>query len=1192
MQLASIWAVGVYGVAIGALVTACGSSDGKRTVRACPDDCPAAQCQEETGLCVSAPDEPSDTMGGQPNEPAEPTAGQPNEPTVEDTTAPTVVVTSPEPGAVLGSTVVFQFEADEPSSFACTLDDQPVDDCEPGITLSDLESGEHTFSVIATDEAGNDSEPAEVTFLVNLPPSIHDLEAIETPEDTSTGEIPFTIGDPDTDLTRLVVTASLDTELPISAAGVFLGGDGAERTLRLSPALNAFGAAVLTIEVSDGFASVTKAVPVTVTPVNDPPVIEDVPDKRVAEHEVLGPVSFRVSDLETAADDLLVTATSNNQAKVPNANIVLAGSGEQRTFTITPVAQQSGPVTISLQVSDGELSATDTFVLTLGSTDDEPTISAIANQTTPEDTAKTVAFTVGDPDTSVATLTPSASFDAGGIVKSISFGGSGANRTFTVTPKANQTGTAPITITISDASGGVSRTFTLTVTPVNDAPTVTPPSNRTINEDTTTGALPFSVADVDSVNVSVSATSSNTALIPNANIVVSPVAGAPGSRNVAVTPVANANGGPVTITLTASDGTLTGSAAFTVTVGPVNDPPTISNIVNRTVEPDTSTGSVAFTIGDIDGDVPLTVTASSSDQRVVPNGSISLGGTGNNRTIAVLPGVNQGGAATITVTVNDGHGGSASDTFVLSAKVKLTGAKVGSGSVVASGTGCPGGTNTCAALPGAGTVTFVATPDPGAVFVNWTGACAGSGNGVVSPIPAAGVTCTANFRNLWARLFHSPSDVAQQVATAPYGVVETPNRLHYLGGVPGRAGDTVAVWNADLLTGAVNANSAFAVTQDGSVLTPVSLLQDGVNGTVALVRANVRNGSGLLWFSDSNALVRATSYEIDGSTVQLVPSGMVRSKDGGLALLEQYHDTSPVAVFPYFGQLTRVDVSGNVIGATLYREALADCAVRPTFRNVTPGALGVDAAGNYLAAASVQSLAVDPSSQYKLNLTLFGADGVPLWGLHVEPTPSDRLILPLAITANGNDFLVTGVISDLKQSYDAFGLSISNTGSINWWSSFGVDGTLEAAFHGAPRGAGYAIAGYAAIAGNGYDLFAAEISANGASVKGVSYGGAGDEAGLWLTNAANGGFNLFGQSITSFGNTLTSTWALRLDSNLRINLQTGSVIGYEPAVESETIAVTKTCVGANTYQQYVPTFHTLNAAATALTIGGAFQANP
>jgi hypothetical protein len=1192
MKVGSIWALGVYGVALGSLLAACGSGDGKRSVRACPEECPAARCDEDTGSCASAPDEPSDTMGGQPNEPAQPTAGQPTQPMAGDTTAPTVVVTSPQQGEVLGTSVAFQFEADEPSTFSCALNDEPIGDCEPGIELSDLESGENVFSVIATDEAGNASEPAEVTFLVNRGPELGQLDAIETPEDTSTGEIAFSVGDPDTDLTGLVVTASLDSELPISSGGVFLGGDGAERTLRLSPELNAFGSAVLTIEVSDGFTSVTREVEVTVTPVNDPPLIEDVADKRVAEHVVLGPIGFRVSDLETAADELSVTATSNNQLKVPNANIVLGGSGEERTFTITPVAQQSGLVTITLRVSDGELEATDTFVVTLGSTDDEPSISAIANQTTPEDTAKTVAFKVADPDTNVASLTPSASFEASGIVKSIIFGGSGANRTFTVTPKANQTGTAPITITVSDASGGVSRSFTLTVSPVNDAPTVTAPTNRTINEDTTTGALPFTVADVDSTNVTLSAASSNTALIPNANILVSPVAGAPGSRNVTVTPVANGNGGQVTITLTANDGALTGTGTFTVAVSPVNDPPTISNIANRTVEPDTSTGTVGFTVGDPDGDTPLNVAASSSDQRVVPNGSISLGGSGSSRNIAVAPGVNQGGSATITVTVNDGHGGTTSDTFVLSAKVELTGAKVGSGSVVASGTGCPGGTNSCAALPGTGTVTFVATPDPGAVFVNWTGACSGSGNGVVTPIPTAGVTCTANFRNLWARLFHSPTDVAQQQATTPYGVVETPNRLHFLGALPLRGGDTAAVWNAALPSGAINANSGFVFTQDGSSLGPVSLLQDGANGTVALVKATVRNGTGLLWLSDTNALARATSYELDASTVQLVPSGIVRSKDGGLAFLEQYHDTNPNGTFPYFGQLTRVDALGNVIGATLFREALNNCGLRPTFRNFTPYALGVDAAGNYLAAGAVQSLTADPLSQFKLNLTLFGADGVPVWGVHVEPTPVARVILPLAITANGNDFLVTGVITDLKESYDAFGLSISNSGAINWWSSFGSDGTIDVAYHGVARGSGYALAGYGAIAGNGFDLFAAELSGDGTSVKGMSYGGAGDEAGLWLTNAANGGFNLFGQSINSFGNTLTSTWALRLDGNLRVNLQTGSVTGYEPNVKVETISVTNTCVGANTYAQYAPTLHTLNATATSITLGGAYQATP
>ena len=47
----------------------------------------------------------------------------------------------------------------------------------------------------------------------------------------------------------------------------------------------------------------------------------------------------------------------------------------------------------------------------------------------------------------------------------IVFGGSGANRTLTVTPAANQTGSSTITVTVSDGSLTASSTFTLTVTP-------------------------------------------------------------------------------------------------------------------------------------------------------------------------------------------------------------------------------------------------------------------------------------------------------------------------------------------------------------------------------------------------------------------------------------------------------------------------------------------------------------------------------------------------------------------------------------------------------------------------------------------------------------------------------------------------------------------------------------------------------
>lgn len=619
-----VWSARFLGLwlALGSAIAACGSGDSHKNARACAEECPTDRCEEATGVCLPPDTTPS---GGQPNEPEQPSAGSPNE--IGDDTAPVVTLSSPEPGAVLGTQVTFEFEVDEPSTFTCTLNDAPVDACEPGITLSDLSSGENTFTVMATDGAGNESENAEVTFIVNVAPTVDDLEEIVLAEDTSSGELRFAVADPDTALEDLLVGAELDADSPIPGSGLLLSGVGAERSVVLTPAPDAFGAAVLTLSVSDGFVTTTRDVPVTVTPVNDAPTIEDVPDKRVEEHGVLGPVTFRIADIETPASELVVTVKSSDASKLPEQNIVLGGSGDERTFTITPIAQQTGTVDITLSVSDGELTASDTFVLTLGSTDDEPTISAIADQTTPEDTAKTVTFTVGDPDTALSELKPSASFDDNGIVQSISFSGTGASRKLTVTPKANRTGTATIGITISDAAGGVSRSFVLTVTPVNDAPTVTPPGNKTIVEDATTGPLSFSVADVDSSSLTVTATSSDVALIPNANITVAPASGGPGSRNVTVKPVAGGHGGPVTITLTASDGKLTGKGTFTVTVSSVNDPPTISNLANRTVEPDTATGNIAFTVADPDGDT-LSVTATSSVVRVVPAANITLGGSG------------------------------------------------------------------------------------------------------------------------------------------------------------------------------------------------------------------------------------------------------------------------------------------------------------------------------------------------------------------------------------------------------------------------------------------------------------------------------------------------------------------------------------------------------------------------------------
>ncbi len=98
---------------------------------------------------------------------------------------------------------------------------------------------------------------------------------------------------------------------------------------------------------------------------NTPPTITNVTDKSTDEDTATSAIAFTVGDPETAAASLIVSRASSNISLVPLANVVLGGSGASRTVTITPAANQSGTTTITLTVSDGTLTASDTFVLTV-----------------------------------------------------------------------------------------------------------------------------------------------------------------------------------------------------------------------------------------------------------------------------------------------------------------------------------------------------------------------------------------------------------------------------------------------------------------------------------------------------------------------------------------------------------------------------------------------------------------------------------------------------------------------------------------------------------------------------------------------------------------------------------------------------------------------------------------------------------
>src|SRR5439155_22747635 len=108
----------------------------------------------------------------------------------------------------------------------------------------------------------------------------------------------------------------------------------------------------------------------------------------------------------------------------------------------TPAANYNGPDSFTYKANDGALDSNiATVTITVTSVNDLPTISAIADQATTSGTAVgPLAVTVGDVETAAASLTLTAVSSNLTLVPAanIVFGGSGANRTVTVTPAAGQ----------------------------------------------------------------------------------------------------------------------------------------------------------------------------------------------------------------------------------------------------------------------------------------------------------------------------------------------------------------------------------------------------------------------------------------------------------------------------------------------------------------------------------------------------------------------------------------------------------------------------------------------------------------------------------------------------------------------------------------------------------------------------------
>jgi hypothetical protein len=332
------------------------------------------------------------------------------------------------------------------------------------------------------------------------PPTISPIGNQATNEDTPISGLAFTINDPDSSLSCFQsVTATSNNAALFPSGSLTLNGSAPNCMLHLSPAAHQSGSALITLTVSDGQLAASTSFQVNVSPVNDDPTVALVGDtsKTIAQNSSVSIVLAKGfdPDVGTSSQSLsyfVSTNPLNGSWGAWPSDATLGG-----TVTFTPNSGFTGSEILNYQICDNFAQSSCTSItvdLTVFATNDAPIISAVGNQSTDEDTPLSgLSISFSDVDSALSCAALSASSDNQSLVPNgnLSVAGDHPNCTLSVTPAANQNGTANITLTVTDGTLTAQNTFVLTVTPVNDTPYITSSGwpSKSLQQDTPTDIL-------------------------------------------------------------------------------------------------------------------------------------------------------------------------------------------------------------------------------------------------------------------------------------------------------------------------------------------------------------------------------------------------------------------------------------------------------------------------------------------------------------------------------------------------------------------------------------------------------------------------------------------------------------------------------------------------------------------------------
>ena len=388
--------------------------------------------------------------------------------------------------------------------------------------------------------------------------------------------------------------------------------------LTFVPTLNLHGSDSIEVSVSDGNLSSTSTISITINSINDPPVFND--GSFSTDEDVT--TTFDLSTLTSDVENDSLTYTIITEPSKGSASI------EGSILTFVPTLNLHGSDSIEVSVSDGNLSSTSTISITINSINDAPVFND-GSFSTDEDVTTTfdLSSLTSDVDSNSLTytiITPPTKGTA-------SLDGS----VLTFVPTLNLYGSDSIEVSVSDGNLSSTSTISVTINSINDPPVFNNGSFSTDEDVTTTFDLSILTSDVEND-------------VLTYTIITPPSKGSASINGSILTfvPTLNLHGSD-SIEVSVSDGNLSSTSIISVTINPVNDPPTINNGSFSTNEAEPKLFDLlTLNANDVDSN-SLTYIIKTQPSK----GTASI----NDTTITYTSFENEYGADSFIITVSDGE---------------------------------------------------------------------------------------------------------------------------------------------------------------------------------------------------------------------------------------------------------------------------------------------------------------------------------------------------------------------------------------------------------------------------------------------------------------------------------------------------------------------------------------------------------